>query len=62
MVASGKTKRVGLLATQGIRGGKGRTVLERIKQTGIVLDFLARRVPGIRRLDGIAREAASTPA
>lgn len=35
---------------------------ERIKQTGIVLDFLARRVPGTRRLDGIAREAATTPA
>jgi dipeptidyl aminopeptidase/acylaminoacyl peptidase len=30
---------------------------ERIKQTGVVLDFLARRVPGIRRLDGIAAEA-----
>jgi dipeptidyl aminopeptidase/acylaminoacyl peptidase len=28
---------------------------ERIKQTGVVLDFLARRVPGIRRLDEIAR-------
>ena len=27
---------------------------ERIKQTGVVLDFLARRVPGIRRLAGIA--------
>jgi dipeptidyl aminopeptidase/acylaminoacyl peptidase len=27
---------------------------ERIKQTGIVLDFLARRVPGIRRLPGVA--------
>ncbi|HEX8024967.1 MAG TPA: prolyl oligopeptidase family serine peptidase [Candidatus Limnocylindrales bacterium] len=27
---------------------------ERIKQTGVVLDFLARRVPGIRRLPGIA--------
>jgi len=26
---------------------------ERIKQTGVVLDFLARRVPGIRRLPGI---------
>jgi len=30
---------------------------ERIKQTGVVLDFLARRVPGIRRLPGIATEA-----
>jgi dipeptidyl aminopeptidase/acylaminoacyl peptidase len=27
---------------------------ERIKQTGVVLDFLSRRVPGIRRLPGIA--------
>ncbi|HKB27998.1 MAG TPA: prolyl oligopeptidase family serine peptidase, partial [Candidatus Limnocylindrales bacterium] len=34
---------------------------ERIKQTGVVLDFLARRVPGIRPLDGIATEAL-TPA
>jgi pimeloyl-ACP methyl ester carboxylesterase len=30
---------------------------ERIRQTGVVLDFLARRVPGIRRLPGIAGEA-----
>jgi dipeptidyl aminopeptidase/acylaminoacyl peptidase len=27
---------------------------ERIRQTGVVLDFLARRVPGVRRLPGIA--------
>jgi type II restriction/modification system DNA methylase subunit YeeA len=33
-VEAGKTKRVGLLATQGIRGGANRAVLERIKQTG----------------------------
>jgi dipeptidyl aminopeptidase/acylaminoacyl peptidase len=33
---------------------------ERIKQTGVVLDFLARRVPGIRRLPGIADEALTT--
>jgi len=31
---------------------------ERIKQTGVVLDFLARRVPGIRRLPGIASPEA----
>jgi SAM-dependent methyltransferase len=34
MLAEGKVKRVGLLATQGIRGGANRRVLERIKQTG----------------------------
>lgn len=39
MVALGKVKRVGLLATQGIRGGANRRVLERIKETGDV--FLA---------------------
>lgn len=33
-VAAGKCRRVGLLATQGIRGGRNREVLERIKQTG----------------------------
>jgi len=33
-VEAGKTKRVGLLATQGIRGGANRLVLDRIKQTG----------------------------
>ncbi len=33
-VESGKAQRVGLLATQGIRGGANRTVLERIKQIG----------------------------
>ncbi|HJW21899.1 MAG TPA: prolyl oligopeptidase family serine peptidase [Candidatus Limnocylindrales bacterium] len=32
---------------------------ERIKQTGVVLDFLARRVPGIRRLPGIAGPATA---
>ncbi|HZM58078.1 MAG TPA: type IIL restriction-modification enzyme MmeI, partial [Acidimicrobiales bacterium] len=35
----GRTGRVGLLATQGIRGGANRTVLERIKETGDI--FLA---------------------
>jgi type II restriction/modification system DNA methylase subunit YeeA len=34
MIAEGRVKRAGLLATQGIRGGANRKVLERIKQTG----------------------------
>jgi type II restriction/modification system DNA methylase subunit YeeA len=34
LVEAGQTKRVGLLATQGIRGGTNRVVLERIKNTG----------------------------
>jgi type II restriction/modification system DNA methylase subunit YeeA len=34
MVAENRASRVGLLATQGIRGGRNRTVLDRIKQTG----------------------------
>ena len=34
MVEQGKTKRVGLLGTQGIRGGSNRVVLQRIKDTG----------------------------
>jgi type II restriction/modification system DNA methylase subunit YeeA len=34
LIEAGKLKRVGLLATQGIRGGANRKVLERIKQTG----------------------------
>jgi type II restriction/modification system DNA methylase subunit YeeA len=33
-IAAGKAKRAGLLATQGIRGGANRRVLERIKGTG----------------------------
>ncbi|MHB1673170.1 MAG: class I SAM-dependent DNA methyltransferase [Acidobacteriaceae bacterium] len=33
-IHAGKCRRVGLLATQGIRGGANRTVLERIKETG----------------------------
>jgi hypothetical protein len=33
-IESGKSKRAGLLATQGIRGGANREVLKRIKQTG----------------------------
>jgi len=39
MVAAGKVRRVGLLATQGIRGGVNRRVLERIKAGGDI--FLA---------------------
>jgi hypothetical protein len=38
-IEMGRTKRVGLLATQGIRGGRGRVVLDRIKETGDI--FLA---------------------
>jgi type II restriction/modification system DNA methylase subunit YeeA len=34
MIASGAVGRAGLLATQGIRGGASRKVLERIKETG----------------------------
>ena len=34
MVEDNRSKRVGLLATQGIRGGANRRVLERIKETG----------------------------
>lgn len=34
MLESGKVKRVGLLATQSIRGGANRQVLDRIKKTG----------------------------
>lgn len=34
LVEAGQAKRVGLLATQGIRGGTNRVVLERIKNTG----------------------------
>ena len=33
-IAAGRLKRAGLLATQGIRGGANRRVLERIKETG----------------------------
>jgi type II restriction/modification system DNA methylase subunit YeeA len=39
MIADGTVARAGLLATQGIRGGANRRVLERIKQTGDI--FLA---------------------
>jgi type II restriction/modification system DNA methylase subunit YeeA len=39
MVEEGRVARVGLLATQGIRGGASRRVLERIKKTGDI--FLA---------------------
>ena len=39
MLAEDRTKRVGLLATQGIRGGANRNVLRRIKETGDI--FLA---------------------
>lgn len=38
-VKAGRVKRIGLLATQGIRGGANRRVLERVKETGDI--FLA---------------------
>ena len=34
MIAQGKARRAGLLATQGIRGGANRKVLQRINQSG----------------------------
>ena len=40
MLEGKRAKRVGLLATQGIRGGANRRVLQRIKETGDI--FLAR--------------------
>jgi hypothetical protein len=39
-IAAGSVRRAGLLATQGIRGGLGRRVLERIKESGDI--FFAR--------------------
>jgi len=36
LIGAGQLQRAGLLATQGIRGGANRTVLERIKETGDV--------------------------
>ena len=39
MIEAGKVKRVGLLATQGIRGGANRRIIERIKADGDI--FLA---------------------
>jgi dipeptidyl aminopeptidase/acylaminoacyl peptidase len=33
---------------------------QRIQQLGVVLDYLSKTVPGVRRLDGV-REAASQP-
>jgi type II restriction/modification system DNA methylase subunit YeeA len=39
MVEAGKVQRTGLLATQGIRGGASRRVLDRVKETGDI--FLA---------------------
>ena len=50
-IANGRAKRVGLLATQGIRGGANRLVLERIKQSGDIFYAQADR-PWI--LDGAA--------
>jgi hypothetical protein len=40
MIASGASRRAGLLATQGIRGGESRKTVERIKSTGDI--FFAR--------------------
>ncbi len=40
-IAAGKVKRAGLLATQGIRGGANRRVLQRIKETGDIFMALS---------------------
>lgn len=37
LIAVGRVRRAGLLATQGIRGGANRRVLERIKETGDII-------------------------
>jgi type II restriction/modification system DNA methylase subunit YeeA len=50
-VDTGNVKRVGLLATQGIRGGKNRTVLERIKRSG---DLFFARSDDVWVVDGAA--------
>ena len=42
-IAAGKAKRVGLLATNSIRGGANREVLERIKQTGDIFFAISDR-------------------
>ena len=44
MVASGRAKRCGLLATQAIRNGLNRTVLDRIKQSGDIFMAFSDRV------------------
>ena len=51
MVENGSAMRVGLLATQGIRGGANRRVLERIKETG---DIFAAHSDRPWMLDGAA--------
>lgn len=43
LVAAGKIKRVGLLATQGIRGGANREVLKKIKTTGDIFFAISDR-------------------
>ena len=49
-IAAGRTKRAGLLATQGIRGGANRRVLERIKESGdIFFARVGRAVGAFRR-------------
>ncbi|MCY3022937.1 MAG: hypothetical protein NTW87_28505, partial [Planctomycetota bacterium] len=42
-IKAGKCKRAGLLATQGIRGGKNREVLKRIKETGNIFFAISDR-------------------
>ena len=51
MIDDGNAKRVGLLATQGIRGGANRRVLERIKESG---DIFAAHSERPWMLDGAA--------
>jgi type II restriction/modification system DNA methylase subunit YeeA len=42
-IEDGKTKRAGLIATQGIRGGTNRNVLKRIKETGNIFFAISDR-------------------
>jgi len=60
MIEDGKVDRVGLLATQGIRGGANRRVLERIKETGDIF-FALSDEPWVVRAAAHGRATTCSP-
>ena len=60
MIERGRLKRAGLLATQGIRGGANRRVLERIKETGDIFWAQSDRTGSSTAPPSTSRWSAST--
>jgi hypothetical protein len=61
MIQAGRVKRVGLLATQDIRGGANQRVLERIKETGDIFMAWSDSAPRCHFLSTVRDSRALSP-